>query len=103
MPESRASRLRATACNTRPVPSGPRARAGVGLFYAVTVMLAAAALWLVNPQWPALLALAPAAAHLAWQVVQLRDHDAARALALFRSNRLTGSLLFAACAVVGWA
>ena len=82
---------------------GARARTGVGVFYAATVVLAAAALWLVNPQWPALLALAPAAAHLAWQVVQLRDHEPARALALFRSNRLTGSLLFAACAVVGWA
>lgn len=82
---------------------GARARTGVGVFYAAAVALAAAALWLLNPQWPALLALVPAAAHLAWQVVQLRDHDAARALVLFRSNRLTGSLLFAACAVVGWA
>jgi len=81
---------------------GPRARAGVALFYAAAVGLAAAALWRVNPQWLALLALLPAALHLAQQVVALRDHNPARALALFRSNRLTGALVFAACAVVGW-
>ncbi len=80
---------------------GPHARAGVAGFYALAVLTAGAALWLVVPRWPALLALLPAATHLGWQVAALKDHDPARALALFRSNRLTGALLFVACALVG--
>ena len=49
----------------------------------------------------ALLALAPAALHLAWQVLTLEDHDADNALARFRSNRTLGLLVALACWVEG--
>lgn len=80
---------------------GSRVRAGVGLFYLFAVLLWAAALWLVRPDPLALATLLPAAAHLGWQVATLRPDDGANALARFRSNRLAGLLLFAACFVVG--
>ena len=79
---------------------GDRARAGVAGFYAVAVALAAAALWRVRPDPLTLFALLPAAMHFALQVASLRDHDPARALRLFRSNRSAGLLIFAACVVV---
>ena len=54
-----------------------------------------------RPALLALLALLPLALHFAWQVVRLRDTMPATALALFRSNRTAGLLMFAATAVVG--
>ncbi len=51
---------------------GSRARAGVAAFYAATVALLASALWQVRPHPLVLLAAAPAAMHLAWQVAALR-------------------------------
>ncbi len=80
---------------------GAQARAGVALFYAAMVALLAAALWRVRPDALVVLAVAPAAAHVAWQVARLRRDDRAVALMLFRANRTTGLLVFAACAVVG--
>jgi 4-hydroxybenzoate polyprenyltransferase len=70
---------------------GRRARAGVALFYALAVLLAAAALLLCDAGASALL-LAPVAIHLAWQVLRLDPDDPARCLALFRSNVWTGGL-----------
>lgn len=78
---------------------GGRTRAGVAGFYAATVALITAALWLVRPDVPVLLAVAPAAVHLAWQVAALHDQAPAQALRLFRANRTTGLLIFAACTV----
>ena len=80
---------------------GSGARAGVAVFYTVAVALAAAALWLTRPDPLVVLALVPVAAHFAWQVTVLRNHDPARALRLFRANRMAGILVFAACAVAG--
>lgn len=82
---------------------GTRARAGVAGFYAVAVALWTAAVWAVAGDPLAVAALLPAALHLAWQVVRLRDVSPANALALFRANRTTGALVFAAMAVVGLA
>jgi 4-hydroxybenzoate polyprenyltransferase len=65
------------------------------------VALWALAVWLLRPDWIALLALAPAALHLAWQAATLEPDDADNALARFRSNRSAGLLLAAACWVVG--
>ncbi len=79
---------------------GAGARGGIAVFYAATVGLSGAALWLARPGSPWLLALLPAAAHFGWQVASLSDHDSARALRLFRSNRAAGFLIFAACALV---
>ena len=80
---------------------GRHLRAGVAGFYGGAVLLWALAFWLLRPDPLALLALAPAAAHLVWQVVTLEDSDADNALARFRSNRTLGLLVAAACWVVG--
>ena len=75
----------------------------VGILYALAVGGWAAAIWVVRPDWIALLALAPAALHLAAQVIRADPNDGDLALKLFRSNRLTGLLVFAAMLVVGLA
>ena len=80
---------------------GRRVRAGVALFYAAAVVLWAGAIWLLRPDWLAVMALVPVALHFAWQVTTLRPDDGAGALARFRSNRFAGLLVFLACAVVG--
>jgi len=67
------------------------------------VVLWGVAIWSVRADSLALVALLPAAAHLAWQVATLRPDDGAGALARFRANRTTGLLLFLAFAVVGTA
>ena len=82
---------------------GRRARAGVAGFYALALILWAAALWTAAGQAIAALALLPLAAHLGWQVFKLTDSAPANALVLFRSNRLAGALWAAACASVGLA
>ena len=61
----------------------------------------AAALWQVRPDQLVLVALAPAAIHLLWQVATLVPADGENALRRFRSNRFAGLLVFAACFVVG--
>jgi 4-hydroxybenzoate polyprenyltransferase len=80
---------------------GRHARAGIATCYALALALWSAALWTVRPEGLALLALAPAAIHLAWQVAALKPEDGADALAKFRSNRFAGLLVFLACLVVG--
>ncbi|MEC9068076.1 4-hydroxybenzoate octaprenyltransferase [Altererythrobacter marinus] len=80
---------------------GARVRPGVALFYGGAVALWALAFWLLRGDWVALLALAPAAAHLAWQVATLDPAQPANPLDRFRSNRWTGALVAAACFVVG--
>ena len=80
---------------------GARARPGVAALYAGALALWGAALWQIRPDPLALLALLPAALHLAWQVATLRRTDGANALARFRANRLTGALVFLACLTVG--
>jgi len=80
---------------------GAHVRGGVGAFYAVALAFWALAFWLLRPDWLALLALAPAALHLAWQVLTLDLDDGANPLARFRANRTTGLLVALACWVVG--
>lgn len=80
---------------------GENVRLGVAAFYAIAVTLWGAALWQVRPDKLVLVALAPAAIHLLWQVGTLAPADGANALHRFRSNRFTGLLVFAACFVVG--
>jgi 4-hydroxybenzoate polyprenyltransferase len=82
---------------------GDQAALGVGIFYAIAVALWAAAIWAVRPDWLALLALAPAALHLANQALRADPKDGAGALRLFRSNRTCGLLVFLAMLVVGLA
>ena len=80
---------------------GDRARLGIGICYALALIGWSAAIWVVRPQPLALAALLPAALHLAWQVARTDSSDGAGALALFRSNRFTGLLLFLAFLTVG--
>jgi 4-hydroxybenzoate polyprenyltransferase len=78
-----------------------RAQLGVAICYALALVGWAAAIWWVRPDWVALLALLPAAIHLARQVAKADPGDGAGALQLFRSNRFTGLLLFLGFLVVG--
>jgi 4-hydroxybenzoate polyprenyltransferase len=80
---------------------GDRARLGVGICYALALAGWSAAIWSVRPDWLALLALLPAAMHLASQVARANPNDGPGALALFRSNRFTGLLLFLGFLAVG--
>ncbi len=80
---------------------GERAQLGVGICYALALVGWAAAIWSVRPDWVALLALLPAACHLGQQVAKADPEDGPGALALFRSNRFTGLLLFLGFLVVG--
>ena len=80
---------------------GARVKGGVAMFYLAGVVLWALAFWLLRPDWIALLALLPAALHLLWQVATLDPEHADNPLARFRSNRVAGALVAAACFVVG--
>jgi 4-hydroxybenzoate polyprenyltransferase len=80
---------------------GAHAQFGVGVCYALALAGWAAAIWLVRPDWVALLALVPAAIHLVRQVARMDSTNGAAALQLFRSNRFTGLLLFLGFLVVG--
>jgi 4-hydroxybenzoate polyprenyltransferase len=80
---------------------GGSLQAGVGIFYALALFLWGAAIWMVRPDWIALLTLAPAALHLVDQALRADPADGELALRLFRSNRVCGLLVFMAMLVVG--
>ena len=80
---------------------GDKAPLGIAIFYAIAVTLWVAAIWTVRPQALALLTLAPAAVHLAWQAARADPNDGDLALRLFRSNRTCGLLVCLAMLVVG--
>ncbi len=80
---------------------GDRAPLMVAIFYAFAIAGWGGAIWLVRPDWVALLTLFPAALHLAWQAKRADPSDGDLALRLFRSNRFTGLLIFLAMLVVG--
>jgi 4-hydroxybenzoate polyprenyltransferase len=80
---------------------GDKAPLGVALCYLIAVALWAAAVWQVRPEPLALVALAPAALHLAWQALSADPDDGELALKLFRSNRSCGLLVCLAMLVVG--
>lgn len=82
---------------------GRHVRAGVAGCYALAVLLWALAIWRIRPDPLAVVALAPAAIQLGWQIATLKESDGADALAKFRSNRFAGFLIFLACVVVGTA
>ena len=82
---------------------GDKAPLGVAIFYILAILLWAAAIWAVRPDWVALLAIIPAALHLADQVLRADPADGDLALKLFRSNRTCGLLIFIGMLAVGLA
>jgi 4-hydroxybenzoate polyprenyltransferase len=80
---------------------GDKAALGIGIFYALAILLWGAAVWQVRPDWIAIASLAPAALHLGSQVSRADPADGELALKLFRSNRTCGLLVFLAMLVVG--
>ena len=80
---------------------GDKAPLGVGMCYALALLLWGAAIWSVRPDWLALLAIAPAALHLVNQALRADPHDGELALRLFRSNRTAGFLVFLGMLVGG--
>lgn len=73
---------------------GPRVGVAVAIFYAGAVILYAAALALAGAEWAAIAGLTAGAIQLAWQASRTSRADSSVALALFRSNRAFGLILF---------
>ena len=83
---------------------GRNVRGGIAACYLLALGFWMLAFWLLRADIVALLALLPAGVHLLWQVTTLAEDNeggAGDALDRFRSNRLTGALVAAACFVVG--
>jgi len=80
---------------------GDEAPLGIAIFYALAVILWGAAIWSMRPDWLALLALLPAALHLANQALRADPRDGEGALTLFRSNRTCRALVFLGMLAVG--
>jgi 4-hydroxybenzoate polyprenyltransferase len=74
---------------------GPRTKPMLILFYALAVILIGAAGFLAGAGWPFALGLAAFAAHLGWQVARLDTADPDNCLAVFKSDRDAGLILFA--------
>jgi len=80
---------------------GDSAPLGVGICYAIALLLWGLAIWRVRPDWVALLTLLIPALHLANQALRADPNDGELALKLFRSNRTCGLLVCVAMLVVG--
>ena len=76
-----------------------RTRPMLVLFYALAVALIAAAGWSAGAGLVFALGLAAFAAHLAWQIARLDIADPVLCLAVFKSNRDAGLILFAGLAL----
>lgn len=73
---------------------GPRVGIAVAIFYAGAIILFATALALADAEWAAFAGLTVGSMQLAWQASRTSRADSDRALALFRSNRTFGLILF---------
>jgi 4-hydroxybenzoate polyprenyltransferase len=74
---------------------GARTKPMLALFYAGAVILIGAAGYLAGAGWVFALGLFAFAAHLAWQIVRLDIADPDNCLAVFKSDRDAGLILFA--------
>jgi 4-hydroxybenzoate polyprenyltransferase len=74
---------------------GPRTKPMLALFYATAVVLIGAAGWAAGAGPLYALGLAAFAAHLAWQIARLDIADPDNCLAVFKSDRDAGLILFA--------
>ncbi len=78
---------------------GPRTKPMLAVFYAGAVILLGWSGWSAGGGLVLALGLLAFAAHLAWQIVRLDIDDPVLCLALFKSNRDAGLILFAALAL----
>jgi 4-hydroxybenzoate polyprenyltransferase len=78
---------------------GERTKFMLALFYALAVALIALAGWRAGGGVVFVLGLGAFAAHLVWQVVRLDVHDPVLCLAVFKSNRDAGLILFVGLAL----
>jgi 4-hydroxybenzoate polyprenyltransferase len=74
---------------------GARTKPMLALFYAGAVVLIGLAGFLAGARWPFALGLAAFAAHLAWQIARLDIGNPDNCLAVFKSDRDAGLILFA--------
>jgi 4-hydroxybenzoate polyprenyltransferase len=74
---------------------GERTKPILATFYALAVVLLGLAGWSAGGGVAFALALAVFAAHLAWQIARLDINDPVNCLAVFKSNRDAGLILFA--------
>jgi 4-hydroxybenzoate polyprenyltransferase len=81
---------------------GDRTKPMLALFYSVAVVLISAAGALVGAGPLFFVGIAAFAAHLVWQIVRLDIRDPALCLALFKSNRDAGLVLFAGMAAAAF-
>jgi 4-hydroxybenzoate polyprenyltransferase len=75
---------------------GERTKSMLAVFYVLATALIAIAGWIAGAGMLFLLGLCTFAGHLAWQIARLDISNPARCLALFKSNRDAGLVLFAA-------
>jgi 4-hydroxybenzoate polyprenyltransferase len=80
-----------------------RTKPMLALFYALAVLLIALAGWSAGAGIVFSLALAAFAAHLSWQIHRLDIDDPLNCLAVFKSNRDAGLILFAGMVLEAWA
>jgi len=73
---------------------GARIKPMLALFYTLAVLLLGLAGWSAGADLVFALGLAVFAAHLAWQIVRLDIADPGQSLAVFKSNRDAGLILF---------
>jgi 4-hydroxybenzoate polyprenyltransferase len=74
---------------------GPRTKLMLALFYGIAVILIGAAGFTAGGRLIFALGLAAFAVHLAWQIVRLDISDPDNCLAVFKSDRDAGLILFA--------
>jgi 4-hydroxybenzoate polyprenyltransferase len=73
-----------------------RTKPMLAVFYAAAVVLLALALWNAGAGLVSAVGLLAFAGHLAWQIARLDIDDSVNCLAVFKSNRDAGLILFAA-------
>jgi 4-hydroxybenzoate polyprenyltransferase len=73
---------------------GSRTRAAIAGFYAATIVLLGLSGLAGSASGLFWLGLCAPTAHLAWQTIALRANDPDNCLMIFRSNRMTGGLIF---------
>jgi len=81
---------------------GDRSVVWVPAFYAASYALILAAGLLAGLNWPFVLLMLAAGAHLAWQARRLKPHEGALCLRLFRANRDTGFLVATALVLASY-